>query len=99
MGQYYYEGEVFLAPPREKVHGMQITLGVIQIKLYNEIRSITISDTDDIKYFDDSKRDSICKQMGFTRAVTASVYTVHAMQTRGAFGILYGFNFTGQYHQ
>ena len=95
MDQYYYEGEVFLAPPREKVHGMQTTLGVIQIKLYDEIRSITISDTNDIKYFDASERDSICKQMGFTRAVTASVYTVHAIQTRDDLGI----NFTGQYHQ
>lgn len=89
-GRKYYDGEVFLAPPRERVPGLQTTFGVIQIHLYNETKSITISRKDDVEYFGTTTRDSICKQMGFTQAKTNSVFTVNAASA--------GFNFDQQYY-
>ncbi len=80
MEPFDYNGGIFLAAPIEKSHGVQTTFGIIRMRLHKQTRSITIKNSSDIKHFQNSKRDSICKQMGFTRAVAASVYTVKALQ-------------------
>ena len=58
---------------------MQTSFGVIQIRLDEEIHGITAeraSDVDD--YFYGARRDTVCKQMGYTEAITDSVYTKKA---------------------
>ena len=69
-----YSGGIFLAGPEQKIHG------IIRMRLNDDTRGITIKEAVDIKYFQDSKRDSMCKQMGFTKAVVDSVYTVQTLQ-------------------
>ena len=74
-----YDGEVFLSPPREKPYGLEASFGVIQININSEIRGITtVHAMDVIEFFGNSKRDTLCKQMGYTEAVTDSVYTISA---------------------
>lgn len=67
--------------PDEKIHGMQATFGVLHLRLHNTSRTITLDATADIHYFPNSKRDSFCLQMGYTRAAE-SVYTVQALQPK-----------------
>ncbi len=78
----YYDGEAYLCPPREKPPGMQTTFGLIQIYFgaQRDSRSIAINKaSDEMSEFQASRRDSFCRQLGFTRAVVDSVYTLSAM--------------------
>lgn len=72
-----------MCAPKEKPHGMQTTLGVMQIKFSydpGEIRSVAIRQAADVAdNFQAAKKDSFCRQLGFTRAVADAVYTVSAL--------------------
>ena len=81
-----YSGGILLAGPEQKIHGLQTTFGIIRMRLEGDgTREITIKEAVDIKYFQDSKRDSICKQLGFTKAVVDSAYTVQTLQPNYTF--------------
>ena len=76
----YYDGETYLCPPTQKRPGLQTTLGLIQIHLRGESRSLAIKKPSDIAdYFGRDLRDSMCRQMGFSRAVPGGVYTIAAL--------------------
>ena len=85
----YYDGQVYLLPPTNKPPGIQTSFGVILIKLKGKSKTIvaeTASDT--AKHFQSSRRDSFCRQMGFTEAATDSVYTIYALRNSFDFGNL-----------
>ena len=75
-----YNGGIHLVKPDEQIYGMQTTFGVIEITMHDLDHPITIASVSGSESFEDSKRDSICMQMGFTRAVTGSVFTVQALK-------------------
>ena len=54
--------------------GMQTTLGLIQIFLNEETKSLAIKQPSDIKnYFGIAKLDSLCRQMGFSKGELGNV--------------------------
>ena len=78
----YYDGEVYLHPTTLKPHGMQTTFGIIEIQLENTAKSIALTKLSDVAmHFSAAKRDTLCKQMGFTGAVTDSVFTLSAAKS------------------
>lgn len=65
---------------------MQISFGLIQIYLAaannntGQARSVAIRNSSDVaNHFGVAKRDSFCRQLGFTRAARNSVYTLYAI--------------------
>lgn len=70
-----------MVAPDEKIHGMQTTFGVLQLRLNNTAKTLTLNATTDMQYFPNSRRDSFCLQMGFTKAAD-TVYTVQALQPK-----------------
>ena len=83
----YHDGEMFLFPPDEKPHGMQTSIGAVQIKLWDDdIKSINILQPSDVvKHFSSIQRNALCQQMGFIGAVPDSVYSVSALKNRFSF--------------
>ena len=79
---------MYLSPPDDMPNGMQISVGVVLIKLWNNnIRSINIRQPSDaVEHFSSIQRNALCEQMGFIGAVPDSVYSVSALKNR--------FNFT-----
>lgn len=98
-GNYHqdYDGEAYLCPPNEKPHGLQTILGLMQIVLIRgsgseyydkQTRSVSTNKHSDVpEHFQAAKRDSYCRQLGFTNAVS-----VHALSEVSS---LYHFNGTG----
>ena len=85
--KHYYDGEAFLCPPIQKPPGMQTTLGVVQISLDVDgtgagvVKSLAVEQPSDIvKYFGSAKVDSLCRQMGFSRADHDAIYTQEALR-------------------
>ena len=62
------------------IHGMQTTLGLVQLHLDNtESKSIAIKNVGNVvKYFPTYKSDTLCRQMGFTHSVPNSVHVLEA---------------------
>lgn len=76
-----YDGEVFLFPPKEKHNGLQPSFGVIQINITKNIKALVAMNSLDVaKHFYKTRRDTLCRQMGYTEAVTDSVYTINALK-------------------
>lgn len=44
----YYDGEVFLFPPKQKPPGMQTSMGIIEIQLDNTQKSIALRELSDV---------------------------------------------------
>ena len=78
---HYYDGEVYLCPPEQKPAGMQTTLGVVQLFLNGDTKSLSVKRPSDIaKHFGNTKVDSLCRQMGFSRAEHDVIYTQEALK-------------------
>ncbi len=72
--------------PTVQPYGMQTTMGIIKIFLRGEARAISLITASDVATnFANSKRDSLCKQMGFTGAATDSVFTKTALRDQFTF--------------
>ena len=60
---------------------MQASFGVIQINVHDNIKALVATNSTDVrKYFYKTRRDTLCRQMGYTEAVVDSVYTVTALE-------------------
>ena len=82
----YYDGEAYLCPPDQKPFGMQATIGLIQLYLHDEPRSVSAEQKSDLtKYFKRPVQDSLCRQMGFSMAAQGGLQPLAAFESNYTF--------------
>ena len=77
----HYQGEFFLCAPQQRPYGVQTVMGLTQLYLDKETKSISINSAQDVvDHFPQSTKDTMCRSMGFTHTFSESLHIISAAE-------------------